>query len=202
MFKKILFIICISLVTLKAHSYQVGTSVYPLQENQKIISAQFGGVFTDNGGFGLTASYLQKLSPKWDLEAGMGYTGGDRGFTLYGGGDYELYPDYDKQPRVSLKGWYQYSDEFDTSINRFYASPIVSKSMLFWGNEAFPYASIPTGVNLNYDNKQYSLFSSLVMGISGNVPWEKMKNIVMTVEGKLNITGAYSGINFGFSYPL
>jgi hypothetical protein len=36
------------------------------------------------------------------------------------------------------------------------------------------YFGIPTGVNLNYDNKQYSLFSALTLGI-GNVPFEKMK---------------------------
>jgi len=200
MIKKILLIITASFLISKAFSAEVGWSVYPLQENQKMITAQFG--LTDGGGFGMTASYLHKLSPEWDVEAGAGYTGGDRGFTLYGAGDYEIFPDYDNQPRLSVKGWYQYSDEYNSSINRFYASPLVSKSFILWGHEAFPYASIPTGVSLNYNNKQYSLFSTLAVGISGNLPFEKMKNILMLVEARLNITGAYSGLNFGFSYPM
>ncbi|MFI5391807.1 MAG: hypothetical protein ACHQYQ_10630, partial [Bacteriovoracales bacterium] len=103
---------------------------------------------------------------------------------------------------LSVKGWYQYSDEFNTSFNRFYASPLVSKSMVVWGHETYPYASIPTGVSLNYNNKHYSMFSTLAVGISGNLPFEKMKNILMLVEGRINVTGAYSGLNFGFSYPM
>jgi hypothetical protein len=73
---------------------------------------------------------------------------------------------------------------------------------LLWGHETFPYASIPTGVSLNYDTKKYSLFSALAVGISGNLPFEKMKSLAMLIEARLNISGAYSGINFGFSYPL
>ncbi len=190
------------LMIFNVYANEVGWSVYPLQENQKIITAQFGGVFTGSGGFGMTASYLQKLSPKWDVEAGAGYTGGDSGFTIYGSGNYELFPDYEKQPKLSIKGWYQYSDENGESVNRFYASPLVSKSTLLWGHQVFPYAAIPTGVNLNYDNKNYSLFSALALGISGNIPFEKMKNMLMLLEAKLNITGAYSGLSLGLSYPL
>lgn len=202
MLKKILFALYVFFLVTSAHSNEVGWSVYPLKENQKIITAQFGGVFSGEGGYGITASYLQKLSPKWDVEAGAGFTGGDEGFTLYGAGNYELFPDYDKQPKVTLKGWYQYSDVSSSSVNRFYISPLVSKSTVLWGAETFPYVGIPTGVNLNYDNKQYSLFSALTLGISGNIPWEKMKNVMMLVEAKLNITGAYSGISFGFSHSL
>ena len=202
MLKKILMILSVSLLVTKAYANEIGWSTYPLKENQRILTAQFGGVFSSGGGMGVTASYLQKLSQKWDVEAGAGFTGGERGFTLYGAGNYEIYPDYEKQPKVSIKGWYQYSNEYDSSVNRFYASPLVSKSTLLWGNEAFPYLAIPTGVNLNYDNKQYSLFSALTLGISGNIPWEKMKNMAMILEGRLNITGSYSGLSFGFSHPI
>jgi hypothetical protein len=87
--------------------------------------------FYRRGGYGITASTSKNI-PKWDVEGGVGFTGGEEDLPF-------MVPVTMRFSRLwkttqgFLKGWYQYSDVDDTSVNRFYISPLVSKSTVLWG---------------------------------------------------------------------
>src|SRR6516162_6732576 len=88
MFKKIFLPLILFLFNQSVFAAPVGWSAYPFKEGQRMVSGEIGGVFSEGGGLGFQATYLQKLSSQWALEGGTGVTGGERGFTLFGDADY------------------------------------------------------------------------------------------------------------------
>ncbi|RLA63969.1 MAG: hypothetical protein DRQ88_00955 [Epsilonproteobacteria bacterium] len=180
----------------------MGWSMYPILTDKKLLSAEIVGDFTAGGGAGFQARYTQRLNSKMTLEGGLAYTSGERAGKLFLGFDYELFPDYLKQPRISVKGNYSNGKEYEERVNRIDAAPMVSKGFNFWGNEAFPYLAIPMGVNLNSASRTYGFYSNINVGITGKVPWEKYEHLLTQLEAQFNLSNSYSGIFIGLSFPI
>ena len=99
-------------------------------------------------------------------------------------------------------GLFHQRKEFDVRRNIFTVAPTVSKGFSFWGNEAFPFFSLPVGVNLNGDSKTYETQINANLGITGNLPIEGYRNIMGTVETTVDVKDSFTAFFVGLSYPL
>lgn len=183
-------------------AYGTGYVTYPLMPEKRIVSTEFTGIASDGGGVGLQGRFTQKINEKLIVDAGMGIAGGERDSRFFLGADYELFPDYMEQPRISTKVTYTNAKEFDVRRNIFTVAPTISKGFSFWGHEAYPFLSLPVGINLNGDNKTYESQINTNLGITGNLPIEGYRNLMGTVEATIDVKDSFSGFFVGLSYPL
>ena len=188
----------------KAHAYGTGLSSFPLEVETKLLSAEFTGITSTGGGIGMQARYTQKLSEKGTIDAGLGISGGERSARLFAGYDYELFPDYENQPRTSLKAFIENSKEFGVRRNILGVAPTVSKGFSFWGKEAFPYISIPYGISLDGGSNSYKTTMSANIGISGVIPADigPDKQLTANAEAIVGLKDSFSGVFIGVAYPI
>ncbi len=179
-----------------------GYITYPLAPEKRLVSTEFTGITSTGGGIGLQGRFTQKINEKITLDAGLGIGSGERDSRFFAGADFELFPDYMKQPRVSLKTTFSNSEEFEVRRNIFTFAPTVSKGFSFWGNEAFPFFSLPLGVSLNGENSTYETIVNANAGITGNLPIEGYEKLMGTVEATVGVKDSFTALFFGVSYPL
>lgn len=187
-----------------AHAYGTGLSSFPLEVETKLLSAEFTGIVSKGGGIGMQARYTQKLTEKGTIDAGMGISGGERSARLFAGYDVEIFPDYENQPRTSVKAFLENSKEFRDRRNILGIAPTVSKGFSFWGKEAFPYISLPYGISLNSSSNSYNTTLSANVGISGVIPADvgPDKQLTANAEAIIGLSNSFSGAFFGVAYPI
>ena len=188
-----------------AFGYGMGISTFQLEEDKKVLSAEVTGIVSDGGGVGIQARYTQKLNTVSSVDAGLGISAGERSARLFAGYDYELFPDYDIQPRTSIKAFVENSKEFGTRRNIIGIAPSVSKGFSFWGNEAFPYLSLPYGISLDGKRNQYETTLSANLGISGVIDSDYLlttKPVTANAEVIIGLKDSFTAIFVGFGYPI
>lgn len=188
-----------------AFGYGMGISTFPLEQDKKVLSAEVTGIVSDGGGLGLQARYTQKLNEVSAVDAGLGISGGERSARLFAGYDYQLFPDYDTQPRTSIKAFIENSKEFGTRKNILGIAPTVSKGLSFWGNEAFPYLSLPYGISLDGKRNQYQTTFSANIGISGVISSDYLatnRPVTANAEMIIGIKDSFTAVFFGLGYPV
>ena len=200
--KKMIIAMMAMALSVSTFGYGLGVSTHPLKDNQRAVTAEFNGIISNGKGVGMQARYTQKLSELVVVDGGFGFSDGDRANRMFINADYELYPDYIKQPRVSVRGTLERAKEFESSKSRIGIAPTVSKGFNFWGKEAFPFASLPLGLELNRDEKSYEIVSQLALGITGNIPLRGYENILANLETNLNISNGFSSVFFGLTLPI
>ncbi len=183
-------------------AYGIGSSSLPLPEKSKIITTEASSIFTSGGGSGLQVRYAQKLNQAILLDGGVGVSGGSYANRIFLGADYEIYPDYERQPRVLLRGAYENAKERDHRRHIWSLAPIVSKGTSFWGHEAFPYAALPLGLALQSKTGTYRTTLQLNLGINAPLTIPQIKNLIVHSELSFNIKDSFTGILLGLSYPL
>ncbi|MCO4793177.1 MAG: hypothetical protein KC493_05675 [Bacteriovoracaceae bacterium] len=197
-------ILSLVLFAIPALSYGFGTGVstYPIMLDKKFISGEFTGVTSNGGGVGVQGRYTQRLNNKVVVDGGIGMAGGQRTSKVFAGADFELYPDYQRQPRVSLKTTLMNSKEFTVRRNSIGFSPTVSKGFSFWGHEAYPFVALPYKVSLDSDSKTYETQANINMGITGNLPFNGYRHLTGTLEASVKLKDSYTGFFMGISYPI
>jgi hypothetical protein len=194
-------IICATLGQ-SAWGFGSGFSSYPMLENMHFVTTEASGVVSEGGGMGVHVRYTRKLNRKLIMDAGIGMSGGERTGRIFAGADYELYPDFARQPRVSLKAQIENTKEFDSRINILSIAPTVSKGYNFWGREAFPYFSMPVGLGLNSGSKTYQTRINANLGVVGEMPIRGYQHLTTSLEASLNVKNSFTGFLVGLSYPL
>jgi hypothetical protein len=201
--KSLFFGALMAVGSFKALAYGTGVSTYPLQTDDKFIAAELTGITSNGGGLGLQTRFTQKITEKATVDAGLGISGGERSARLFASYDHELFPDYQSQPRISLKAFVENSKEFEVRRNILGFAPTISKGFSFWGKEAFPYLSLPYGISLDGTKNAYQTTLSANLGVTGNLPTEwSAKQIVASAEMILGLRNTFSGLFVGFAYPI
>ncbi len=198
-------VMALALGVSSAHAYGTGISSFPLEEEKKVISTEVTGIVSDGGGIGLQARYTQKLNEDSTVDAGLGISGGERSARLFAGYDYQIIPDYENQPRTSLKAFVENSKEFGARRNILGLAPTVSKGFSFWDHEAFPYISLPYGISLEGKQNSYKTTLSANIGVSSVIPGDYIsskKPITANAEAIIGLNNSFSGIFLGFGYPI
>ena len=198
----IVFAFILSGFSASAFAYGTGYSSFPLSVEKKMLSTEITGVTSTGGGMGVQARYTQKASDQLSFDAGLGMGSGERSGRIFGNADFEIFPDYMRQPRVAVRAGYEFAKEFGATRNILSVAPMVSKGFAFWGQEAFPFVSLPIGMNLNSDTKTYESMISLNTGINGHLPIEGYQNLIGSAEVQLGLKDSFTAILVGLSYPL
>lgn len=191
-----------SLVSAGAFAYGIGYSTHPMPAGQKFISTEMTGIASDNGGMGVQVRYTQKMNKMFTYDLGMGVSGGDRAQRFFIGADYEIYPDYLRQPRFSVKANLERAEEFEVSKTIVSMAPTLSKGFNFWGSEAFPYVSLPVGLSLNGDEKTYETAISLNTGVNGQLPFHGYRHLNGNLEVQVGIQDSFTAFIAGISFPM
>jgi hypothetical protein len=191
-----------TLVSAGVMAYGVGQSTHPMAEGKKLISTEFTGITSDDGGMGMQVRYTQKLNRIFTYDVGLGISGGDRAQRLFVGADYEIYPDYLRQPRFSIKANLERAEEFEETNTIVSVAPTISKGFNFWGKEAFPYVSLPVGLSLNGDDKSYENTVSLNTGINGQLPIKGYRHLNGNLEVQVGLKDSFTAFLAGVSFPM
>lgn len=188
-----------------AHAYGTGISTFPLEAEKKVISTEVTGIVSSGGGVGLQARYTQKLNEDATADAGLGISGGERSARLFAGYDYQIIPDYESQPRTSIKAFVENSKEYGARRNILGFAPTLSKGFVFWDHEAFPYISLPYGISLDGSQNSYKTTLSGNIGVTGIIPGDYLgttKKITASAEAVVGLKNSFSGVFLGFGYPI
>ena len=177
-------------------------SSYPLGVQKKYVAADFTSVLSNGKGMGLQARYIQQIRAELIIEGGFGFSNGDQSYQVFASGDYEFYPDFMNQPKVSLQGSLVRAEKFNSSHTRISLAPVVSKGLSFWGSEGFPFIAFPMTLDLNNDAKNYDIAYQLSVGASVPMPFSGYEKLLANFKLHMNIQNAPSEISLGFSHPL
>lgn len=184
------------------YAYGNGYTSAPMISKQRLISTELTGITSTGGGVGVQARYTQKVNSDLTFDAGIGMGGGELNNRIFVGADYLLFPDYQKQPRVSIKATFNNAKEFKDRRNIVGIAPNLSKGFNFWGHEAFPYLAVPVNLNLNTGKKTYQTSVAAQIGMIGKVPFQGLEYLTMAFEGTIKVKDHHSGIALSFGYPL
>lgn len=199
--KCLLLVLVFSLPSL-SFAYGIGYASYPLQEKQLLLAPEFVGLFSNGAGAGIQGRVTFKPNQPFVVEGGFGVGTGDRPVRIFTGVDYEIFPDYDNQPRVSVKGSYEYAREFKQGINILGVAPTISKGFLFWGHKAYPYFAIPFALGLHDATKTYQSRLNMTVGIAGNIPMQSQGHLIGNAEMTVSLKDGYGGFLLSVAYPL
>ncbi|MGB0453783.1 MAG: hypothetical protein ACPGJV_08705 [Bacteriovoracaceae bacterium] len=183
-------------------AYGTGLSTAPMVKSKKYVSAELTGVTSTGGGVGLQARFTQQATRNVVFDAGIGMSGGDYDNRLFVGADYLIFPDYQKQPRFSVKATLENAEELDSRRNIVGLAPTVSKGFNFWGTEAYPFLALPINLNLNTDSKNYETTIAANLGILGQLPIQGYEHLTYSVEGTIKLKDSLSGIFLSIGYPI
>ena len=199
---KWIIITLLLIFSLKTWGYGTGPITYPMLTNKKLISTELAGILNNGKGLGIQGRYTNKINRKSIVDMGIGFGGGDRTSRIFANIDYELYPDYRGQPRISTKIGLENAQEFNRRKNILHFTPIISKGFNFWGKEAFPFMAFPAGINLDKEAKTYETMLAFSLGINGKIPIEEYSHLTASLEAQLNIKDSFSAIILALSFPV
>jgi hypothetical protein len=195
-------VLLLALVSMSVMATTVGLSTHPFSVDNKVITTEFDNYTSAGQGMGLTARYYQRVNQALNYDVGFSINEGDRANRLLVGADYEIFPDFGRQPRLSVKGLFE-TMEFDNErVNSFGAAPTLSKGFSFWGKEAFPFIALPYRVSLNEDQNTYDTSLAFATGITGRLDVGSNTEIVGNIEANFNLENSYSALVMGVSVPL
>lgn len=199
---KKLAILMIAMIAQGAFATTIGLSTHPLTMKKQVITTEFNSYLSSGSGAGITAKYFQRVNDNFNFDAGFGVTDGDRANRVFAGADFQIFPDYGRQPRFSVKGLIETMSFEGNRVNSVGAAPTISKGFSFWGKEAFPFLAVPFRIDLNSDKNTYVSSTAMAMGITGRMPMSGYENLIYNVEANFSLRNSYQALVFGVSLPI
>lgn len=200
---KILLALCIATVSSLSMAATVGVSTHPFVSTDQAITTEFNSFHDYGSGIGITGRYFKSLNENVNLDVGIGIATEDRPVSLFAAADYMLYPDYNNQPRISIKSGIESVQIEDERWNIIGAAPTISKSIVVNGYELFPFASIPLRLGLNSDTEEYKIFPEFSFGTTaGGFSIGEYNNLIGSFEVGFDLSNGGSSVTAGLTYPL
>lgn len=187
-----------------AFGYGLGVSTYPLPAKSGALTTEFTSFLSNGSGVGLQARYLHKLSEVVQVEGSMGAASSDRSRRFALATDVELLSDFENRPRFALHPFIERATEFSESRNIIGIYPVLSKGYVFKEKAGYPFISVPISIATNTDKNPAQFRAALTGGIVGKLPFEfaEGRNLLVNLEGSLNISNSFSSLMLGLTYPL
>ena len=185
----------------RAWSYGSGTSSHPLPVGKKLLTAEFMGITSSEGGVGFQMRFAKKVNPGFFLEGGMGMSGGAHSSRLFVGADWEIFPDYGNQPRFSLQGRIINAKEFGLRRNKISIAPSLGKGFSLKSWVFYPYLAFPYSISLAGD-KTYETFLDASLGLTCNLPFRGYEHIVGSLGTSVGVRNSFVGFVAGLSWPI
>ena len=200
--KNLLICLITAISTYSAFATTIGLSNHPFLMKKNIITTEYNNYTSAGTGQGITARYLRNVSDQINIDAGVGFTSGERASRYYVGADMEVLPDYGRQPKFSFKGIAETQNFDGRTINSFGIAPTISKGLVFWGKEAFPFIALPMRLSLDTDERVYETSTALAVGITGRIPVQGISNLVGNIEANMSLRNSYTALVMGVSLPV
>ncbi len=182
-----------------ALSSNVGMSSMPLTEYKNSFSTEiFTNINENYSDPGIQLQYLYSATKKIGFDGGLRISKEDR-IGLFVAGSYVFFKDYNNQPRLSLRGFFERDRINSLDLNSFGASPTISKGLNFFGVHTYPYAALPTKLVIIENSDDLEFASSLSLGVATKIPFEQMKDFVAIVEGNINLKNTSNNLSLGLS---
>ena len=180
----------------------IGHANYPLKKEDKLISLEATSSMSEGGNLGLQSRYTYKSSGRMIVDMGIGTGSGHRAGHVFTNLEYEIYPDYIRQPKFAFQAGFRSVKEYSKRSNQFLISPLLSKGLNIGHREIFPFIALPIGVSLERNTSTYRSFANINTGLTGQLPFRGYEHFLGTIEGSLNLRNSYSEILVGISYPM
>lgn len=174
----------------------VGLSAYELSIKEKnYLTAEAVAKFTNETGVGFQARWTHLYTEKIKFDGGYAFNSGHRDQRLFAGLDYEIFPDYKLQPRISLKGLVDFvksGSHFGVLLG---VAPIVSKGVAIGSVHTYPFVALPI-------KRLFSSHSQFEIGINWGVGVSLGDRGVVTFESNINLGNTSGSILIGLSASL
>ncbi len=200
--RNIKYILLAVVAVSSAFANDIGLSTHPFTLKNKVLNTELDYIGSNGTGTGVSARYFQRLDSKINFDAGFGVNSGDRENRIFGGVDYVLFPDYGNQPRVSVKGLYSYSKEFNNSVHMLGFAPTLSKGFNVSGREVFPFVAIPLQLALNSDKSSFETVNKLNIGATARMPFQGYENLTVNFETQFDLRNSYNAVALGIALPI
>jgi hypothetical protein len=163
----------------------VGVTTHPLSDDARVLSAEMTGYMSQRNEMGAGIRYTQGFDGNLlDVTAAGGQS--SRSMILGAGMDFEILREDINQPRVSMKPFVQQMNFERESSTIMGAAPSLRKGTAVFGQEIFPYLSLPNGIKLDGDTQEFVFQSSLTAGASMALP-RSQERLVLSVEANKNL---------------
>jgi hypothetical protein len=183
---KILLIIFLLSLQISQAAF-VGISTHPLNDNAKVLSAEFTGFMSQRHEVGMGARYTQEVMNGRILDLGVMGAQNSRSLMVNSSLDFKILDEDIYRPRFSLRPYLGYSKVEENVQNLVGLAPVIRKGFSLNQVEFFPYISIPTGLKINSSNDEFNFSTSLTLGSSFNFPGADSENLLMSVEGNKDL---------------
>jgi hypothetical protein len=178
----------------------VGMSSHPYELNQHIFRSELATGFSSGNGTGLEVSYLGTPIDSLNIDAGFAVSSGDQENRLFAGATYEIFPDYESQPKISAKAFIDRNKFEDDTVYGLGFAPIASKGLNMGSLEVFPYASLP--LKINREGSYTELASSLGFGMTAPITNNSERSVTANFETNINMRNSYTGVALGIGIAL
>lgn len=174
----------------------VGISTHPLNDEARVLSAEMTGYMSQRNEMGMGLRYTQELNRGQLLDLNAGGSQSSRGLIVGGGMDFEILSEDVRQPRISIKPYYQHQKFDNDKLNLIGAAPTMRKGFSFQGNEFFPYLAVPSGIKIDSTNDEFVYYASLTLGASLPLPAAGGDKLLLSLEGNkdLGASSDYLGV--------
>lgn len=200
--KKLLIGFIAITVSVGATASTIGVSNHPFLMKKHIFTTEYNNYHNAGAGMGISAKYNQRVTDGLNVDAGFGFTDGERESRFFAGADMQIIPDYGRQPKFSIKGTLETEMLDGERVNSFGAAPTISKGFVMWGKEAFPFVALPMKVSLNENEKEYDTSTALAFGMTGRLPIGGVNSLVGNIEANVSLRNSYSSLVMGVSLPI
>lgn len=183
------------LLTSAANSSVIGITNHPLSDEARVLSAELAGYMSQRQEMGMGLRYTQAIGEGQLLDFNLGGAQHSRGLTFGGGVDFELLPDEDSQPRVSIKPFYQHQKFDQTKLNTFGGAPALRKGFNINGQDFYPYLAVPMGIIVDSSSDEFDYFAQLSLGASAPLPIAGGDKLVASIEANKDLGASSDSVS-------
>lgn len=182
------YLILLSLLfSASAHSLLIGISTHPLNDEAKVLSAEFAGFMSNRHEVGMGLRYTQEVMTDRILDLGVLGAQDSRSLMVNASLDFKLLDEDLYRPRFSFRPYMGYMKVENAVENLVGIAPVMRKGFSLNEMEFFPYLAVPTGMKINSTNDEYVFATSLTIGSSFNFPGADSENLLMSLEGNKDL---------------